>query len=148
MTTATRPVVTALLDGHRRYATEPGEVTDVLRAVLSGERARGAFLYVWDRPFDKTTDARPGHQMRVNLDATGQRGAINYVVEGEHGGAWDTLNPHPSAEASTVWFDATTPTPFRSSAVLPVSEIQQAVEEFVRTGRRPERVQWQQAQSY
>ncbi|WP_317891428.1 Imm1 family immunity protein [Saccharopolyspora pogona] len=146
MATETRTVVTALFGRERRFAFDTIGVRELIRECLGEERARGVCFYVRDRPHDRSTDDRPGHQLRVNVDESTAWGAINFVREGEGGGAWDTHNPEPPADVPTVWFDATTPTPtpFERSAVLPIDAIDKAVAEFCRTGRRPICVQWQQ----
>ncbi|MFI0468400.1 Imm1 family immunity protein [Saccharopolyspora sp. 5N102] len=145
MATKTRTVVTALFGTERRFASDVIGVRELIRDGLGQERVRGVCFYVWDRPHDMSTDDRPGHQLRVNVDESAAWGAINFVAEGEGGGAWDTHNPEPPADVPTVWFDATTPTPFERSAVLPIDSIRDAVVEFCRTGRRPVCLQWQGA---
>ncbi|MGP4015099.1 Imm1 family immunity protein [Saccharopolyspora sp. 5N708] len=143
MATKTRMVVTALFGRERRFAADTIGIRELIRDGLRAERARGVCFYVWDRPHDRSVDDRPGHQLRVNVDESVTWGAINFVQEGDGGGVWDTHNPEPLVNVPTVWFDATTPTPFECSAVLPIEAIHQALVEFCRTGKRPRCVQWQ-----
>ncbi|MFI0468399.1 Imm1 family immunity protein [Saccharopolyspora sp. 5N102] len=143
-------VVTAVIDNQLRYARTDAEVSSLILAALAEQHDWATLFYVWDRPCRESDDGSlheyPGNQLRLDADPDSGWGALNYVntaEESEPPGVWNSLNPAPSQDAPTIWFDPGTPTAFPASAVLPIAHVRDAVSEFCLTAKRPHCVQWQ-----
>lgn len=141
-------VATAVVAGERHYAHSSEDkaalVEKVLRPPNPGAAGR---LYVWDRPYESDDIPGPYQNVRVVTDPDAEVGVINYTEESEDGEltSWHTSNPEPLPDAPALPFDAGSALKFPRDAVLPFRELRAALDEFTRTGERPEAVQWQPA---
>jgi hypothetical protein len=141
-------VATAVIDGARYYAqTEDDKVTLVDRLLRPQNPAQACHLYVWDRPYDNDEVAGPYTQIRVVTETESELGVLNFTEETEDGElrSWHTRNPEPVADAPTLRFDAGSALAFPRDSLLPFADLRRALDEFTRSGERPDAVQWQQA---
>jgi Immunity protein Imm1 len=102
---------------------------------------------VWDRPHENPDAPGPYQQVRVVTDTEAEVGVLNFTEESEDGElqSWHTLNPYPMPEPPALRFDAGSALKFPRDAVLPFRDLRAALDEFTRTGERPQAVQWQTA---
>ncbi|MCP2329750.1 Imm1 family immunity protein [Actinoalloteichus caeruleus] len=146
-------VVTAIIDNVRHYARTEGERTALVRAVVDEPHPAGpSLLYVWDRPAGQGAghEAWPEWQLRVSTVPDQGVGALNWAGDSPDGdlGPWDTYNPGADLGGSALLFDESAPLFFPLSATLALQDVRRAVTEHLRTGRRPECVQWQPGDWY
>ncbi|MER7078791.1 Immunity protein Imm1 [Saccharopolyspora kobensis] len=140
-------VTTAVVGGERFYAQTEDDRAELVDKVLRPPQPGAAHLYVWDRPHRDPEAPGPYLQVRIVTDPEEEVGVLNFTEESEDGEmtSWHTLNPEPSPEAPALPFDAGSTLKFPRNAVLPFRELRAALDEFTRTGQRPEAVQWQTA---
>ncbi|KAA5831995.1 Imm1 family immunity protein [Saccharopolyspora hirsuta] len=140
-------VTTAVVCGERFYAQTEDDKAELVDKVLRPPRPGACHLYVWDRPHQDPEAPGPYLQVRIVTDPEQEVGVLNFTEESEDGEmtSWHTLNPDPSPEAPALPFDAGSTLKFPRNAVLPFRELRAALDEFTRTGQRPEAVQWQTA---
>ncbi|AUS79490.1 hypothetical protein C1701_15305 [Actinoalloteichus sp. AHMU CJ021] len=146
-------VVTAIIDNVWHYARTEGERTALVRAVVDEPHPAGpSLLYVWDRPAAQGAghEAWPEWQLRVSTVPDQGVGALNWAGDSPDGdlGPWDTYNPGADLGGSALLFDESAPLFFPLSATLALQDVRRAVTEHLRTGRRPECVQWQPGDWY
>lgn len=140
-------VTTAVVDGGRHYAYTSADKASLVDQVLSTPGPRARHLYVWDRPYEDEDGPEPAVQLRVVVDTDAEVGALNYTEEIDDGelASWQPQTSQPVAEAPRLRFDAGSALQFPRDAVLPFRQLRSALDEFVRTGQRPEAVTWQTA---
>ncbi|MDA3647620.1 hypothetical protein LZ318_34705 [Saccharopolyspora indica] len=140
-------VTTAVVGGERLYAQTEDDKAELVDKVLRPAQPGAAHLYVWDRPHQDPEAPGPYLQVRIVTDPEEEVGVLNFTEESEDGEmtSWHTLNPEPEPEAPALPFDAGSTLKFPRNAVLPFRELRAALDEFTRTGQRPEAVQWQTA---
>ncbi|GAA4884047.1 Imm1 family immunity protein [Saccharopolyspora cebuensis] len=147
MTTTIMPVVTGILGREFRYAREPGEVAELVEAIINEAPIQFAQVYVWDRPCRQSHDGSVHEFPRGRLRITAYRdrgwGALNYMHPGAPDGRLvDSYNPDAPNHAPALIFDPEG-ADFPPSASLPLDQVREAVAEYARTGARPTCVQWQ-----
>ncbi|GAA0514710.1 hypothetical protein GCM10011581_36040 [Saccharopolyspora subtropica] len=140
-------VTTAVVDGERHYAQTEDDKAALVDRVLRPQQPGACHLYVWDRPHVDPEAPGPYVQMRIVTDTEAEVGVLNFTEESEDGEmqSWHTLNPQPLPEAPALRFDAGSTLRFPRNAVLPFRDLRAALDEFTRTGQRPEAVRWQPA---
>lgn len=150
-TVETQTVVTVLFHHVFRYARNADEIAELVREVVDEPQLEAIEVYSWDRPCqsspDGTVNEFPSHKLRVFTDPDAGWGAVSYHNEapGEHELA-DTFNPALPADAPALPFDPEGQLYFPASASLPLDAVREIVEEYCRTGWRPECVRWQVGQ--
>ncbi|GAA4618180.1 Imm1 family immunity protein [Saccharopolyspora hordei] len=140
-------VTTAVVGGERFYAQTEDSKAELVEKVLRPPQPGASHLYVWDRPHQDPEAPGPYVQVRIVTDTENEVGVLNFTEESEDGEmtSWHTLNPEPSPEAPALPFDAGSTLKFPRNAVLPFRDLRAALDEFTRSGQRPEAVQWQPA---
>lgn len=140
-------VTTAVVDGARHYAQSTDDKASLVDLVLRPARPGAAHLYVWDRPHADPEIPGPYEQLRIVTDADAEVGALNFTQETEDGElhSWHTCNADPLADPPALAFDAGSALKFPRNSVLGFRELRAGLDEFTRTGQRPECLGWQQA---
>jgi hypothetical protein len=140
-------VTTAVVGGERLYATSEEDKAELVDKVLRPAKPGACHLYVWDRPHADPEAPGPYVQIRIVTDADDEIGVLNFTEEDDEGEltSWHTCSPEPSPDAPALPFDAGSTLKFPRNAVLPFRELRAALDEFTKTGERPEAVTWQPA---
>ncbi|GAA4868823.1 MULTISPECIES: Imm1 family immunity protein [Saccharopolyspora] len=140
-------VTTAVVDGERLFAHAEEDKAQLVDRVLRPQRPGACHLYVWDRPHENPDAPGPYRQIRIVTDHEAEVGVLNFTEESEDGEleSWHTHSPEPLPEAPALAFDAGSTLKFPRDAVLPFRELRAALDEFTRSGARPEAVRWQSA---
>lgn len=140
-------VTTAVIGDERHYAHSEEDKAALVERVLRPAVPGACHLYVWDRPHENPDAPGPYTQVRIVTDGESEIGVLNFTEESEDGEltSWHTSNPEPLPDAPALPFDAGSALKFPRDAVLPFRELRAALDEFTRTGERPEAVQWQPA---
>lgn len=140
-------VTTAVIEGERHYAQNGEDKAELVDKLLRSTGDGAGHLYVWDRPHADPDAPGPYEQIRIVTDAENEIGVLNFTEEDAEGEmiSWHTCNLQPSADAPALPFDAGSTLKFPRDAVLSFRELRGALDEFTRTGARPECVQWQPA---
>lgn len=140
-------VTTAVIGGERHYAQNGDDKAELVDKLLRSPGDGACHLYVWDRPHTDPEAPGPYEQIRIVTDAENEIGVLNFTEEDAEGEmiSWHTCSSQPSADAPALPFDAGSTLKFPRDAVLSFRELRGALDEFTRTGSRPECVQWQPA---
>lgn len=140
-------VTTAVIDGERHYAQNEDDKAELVDKLLRSPSEGAGHIYVWDRPHADPEAPGPYEQIRIVTDAESELGVLNFTEEDVEGDmiSWHTCNPQPSGDAPALPFDAGSTLKFPRNAVLSFRELRAALDEFTRTGAKPECVQWQPA---
>ncbi|GAB3552722.1 Imm1 family immunity protein [Actinopolyspora lacussalsi] len=141
-------VATGVIGDEREYAERDERKRELVEKLLRPPRqGRACQLYVWDRPYENEEEPGPYSGIRVVTSADDEMGVLNYTEEDEEGqlSSWQTRSGDPDPQAPVLRFDLGSPLAFPADSVLGFAELRAALDEFVRTGARPESVHWQQA---
>lgn len=84
----------------------------------------------------------PNHQMRVSVNPGANSAALNYMHNDEPGfSVANSYNPGPEIGVDLI-FNGTTGAVFPRSAVISIVDARRALNEWLRTRRRPTCIEW------
>jgi hypothetical protein len=107
-------------------------------------------LSVGDAEFHRTKDGPfPNHQLRISVRPSAGLAALNYM---DHDDPLmpiaNSFNPkHPLSDVDLI-FNGTTGSVFPRTAVIPVADARNALNEWLETRKRPTCIEWRPYDSY
>ncbi|PSL51420.1 immunity protein Imm1 of predicted polymorphic toxin system [Saccharothrix carnea] len=130
---------------------------DVLFDILANSQPHPTVVYVQNRPTVDPTEL-PDHQLKFDLDIQHDVAAVHLfgptgflpdeaTSDAEDTAAWIALPRQTDTRVSsgvTLYIDRDTRTAFPEEATLPLNLLRELLHEFMRTGKRPTCVDWQQ----
>jgi hypothetical protein len=132
---------------------------DVLADILANPQPHPTVVYAKDRPTVGPLEL-PDHQIKFDVDPERQVGAVHAFGPGDFAAdpplndvdettAWTARVKGSGGRASsfsdvTLYIDKDTRTEFPQGAVLPLTVLREVLHEFMRTGKRPVCVDWEQ----
>ncbi|MEO6085459.1 MAG: Imm1 family immunity protein [Umezawaea sp.] len=134
---------------------------DVLVDILANPQPHPTVVYAKDRPTVGPME-RPDHQVKFDVDPERQVGAVHAFGPGDFAPdpsvndvdettAWIAQVKGFGGQTSaslfsdvTLYIDKDTRTEFTKGALLPLAVLRELLHEFMRTGKRPVCVDWEQ----
>jgi hypothetical protein len=106
-------------------------------------------LSVGDIEFYQDSDGPyPNHQMRVSVNPSANGAALNYMHNDEPAySIANSYNPGPEIDVDLI-FSGTTGAVFPRSAVISILDARRALNEWLRTRRRPACIEWRPHDTY
>lgn len=147
-----RLVVTAsLTTGVARVAHGLNDATSLIDEILTLDHADWeTTLLVGDAEFHQTANGPyPDHQMRVSARPSAGYAALNHADNNDPDMfIANSYNPRRPLPELNLIFNGTTGAVFPRAAAIPVAEARRALNEWLRTRKRPTCVEWRPYDSY
>lgn len=125
------------------FRSADGEDQQSLLAEVFNGNVQGwpFFLFISDGRPPEDEEYETDHELRVSVQ--GDYGALHWFCTSNQDPPYVTCcTDAPSG--GNLTFDGSTGETFPESAALPLSKVQEALNEFLATGKRPECVTWQE----
>jgi Immunity protein Imm1 len=131
-----------------RVITDSRGWEDLIDDVLSPPSAERPWWVHGQRSLAVGEPHDPSEASTLLLVTVSAKGGAGYYREMPNGviSGWVTRNPQPLSDPPVLAFSAQGGTTFPSDAVIELSELRRAIEEFLHTGHRPESVAWQESE--
>ena len=129
-------------------ARSADELDRVLQDIGASEQPHSPVFVAQERP-KWGRHQMDDHQVKIDVDTVRSLGAICFygphpeVPAGFEVAAWVSKTDAVLADAPTFYLDKATRTEFPADAVIPLSLVHQALQEFRVTGERPTCIDWQ-----
>ena len=148
----TRPVLTAsLTTGVACVARGMRECMSLVEQVLSLDHTEWeTTLLVGDVEFHQTPEGPyPDQQMRVSVRPAAGHAALNHTDNNDRTmSIANSYNPRPTAPDIHLIFNGATGSLFPRDAAIPISYARNALNEWLRTRRRPVSIEWRPYDAY
>ena len=147
-----RTILTAsLTTGIARIAYGMRESTSLIEEILKLEHADWeTILLVGDVEFHQTTDGPyPDHQMRVSVQPSTGYAALNYTDNNDPKlSIANSYNPRQPPQDVYLVFSGRTGSVFPPAAAISIENARKALNEWLRTRRRPTCIEWRPYDAY